>query len=311
MMTRRLQVLWLCASLMAATSLAHADDDKARKDAQARFDEGLARVKASDYEGGRLAFTQAYSVLKTREVLFNLALAEFKTKHALDALTHLHTYLKDPAISEDERNQARRLVVDASTKVGHVALQQSPGGALHLDGQLVEANDGVLDVEPGKHTVDVDYDGTPKRVDIDVSAGATANVDLRREAKAIEGPVVVHDIVEEKREKVAWPPPPQSIVLGSLALVALGVGVGFSVDAGHQSDVYSTMQPGVCANPQSADCLTRQSALDGHSRDTTVSTVMYVSGAVALIGAVVTWIAWPSTLRVQPTVGTAQLRITF
>ncbi len=288
--------------LLGAVGSAHADDDKADRDAQARFDEGLQRVKRGDSEGARLAFTQAYSVLKTPEVAFNLALSELKTNHSLEALEHFRFYSKDPKLTDVERARAERYIHDASTKVGHVSLRISPGAAVKLDDRLVDPQ-STMDVEPGKHRIVVSYEDVPKAADVDVGAGATASVDLTREAQAPVAPIVVHDVVEAKRQAVAFPPPPQTLVLGGLALVALGVGIGFSVDSSHQSSLIDSSAPGVCANPQAADCQARQSALDAHGRDVTVSTAMYISSAVAVAGAVITWILWPST---RPVSGSAQ-----
>ena len=61
--------------LVAASPSARAADDKATREAEARFAEGLSRVKRQDYEAARLSFEQAYAVLHRPLILWNLALA--------------------------------------------------------------------------------------------------------------------------------------------------------------------------------------------------------------------------------------------
>jgi hypothetical protein len=66
----------LAAVLAASTpGVARAQGEVAVRDAQARFEEGLDRVKAGDFEAARLSFAQAYTVLRRPAILWNLALA--------------------------------------------------------------------------------------------------------------------------------------------------------------------------------------------------------------------------------------------
>ena len=53
--------------------------DPAERDAQARFDEGIVRVKAGDLEGALLSFRQAYALVHRPVIVWNLALVEEKT----------------------------------------------------------------------------------------------------------------------------------------------------------------------------------------------------------------------------------------
>ena len=69
---------------LGAPTIASAQDEGAKHDAQARFEEGMKRVRSGDFEGGRLAFIQAYAVLKNPDILWNLALSELKSSHPLE-----------------------------------------------------------------------------------------------------------------------------------------------------------------------------------------------------------------------------------
>ena len=81
--------------------------DEARADAEKRLEEGLQRYAKGDYEGARLAFAQAYAVLTSIDLLYNLMRSEVKSGHPLEALVHIHQMLRDPkATTEDARSGA-------------------------------------------------------------------------------------------------------------------------------------------------------------------------------------------------------------
>jgi len=90
----------------AAPSVARADD-RALREAQARFEEGLKRVKAGDFEAARMSFGQAYVVLRKPDILWNLALSEEKSGHAVDALAHFKQAAKEAPDAAD-RAEAQR-----------------------------------------------------------------------------------------------------------------------------------------------------------------------------------------------------------
>jgi tetratricopeptide (TPR) repeat protein len=83
------------ALVLAVSSSAKADDDRANREAEARFKEGLARVKSKDFEAARLSFEQAYAVLHRPLILWNLALSEEKTSHTLEALGHFRQVARE------------------------------------------------------------------------------------------------------------------------------------------------------------------------------------------------------------------------
>ena len=64
----------------------------AEREAQARFEEGLARVKANNFEGARMSFTQAYAVLRKPAILWNLALSEDSSFFSAAATCSLRSF---------------------------------------------------------------------------------------------------------------------------------------------------------------------------------------------------------------------------
>src|SRR5580658_4422188 len=112
MRTRRAFPWAAAAMLLAAASsvslvggVANADD-KTVREAQARFEEGLKRVKAGDFEAARMSFVQAYVVLHKPDILWNLALSEEKSARPLDALAHFKEFARQaPTDADRERAQ--------------------------------------------------------------------------------------------------------------------------------------------------------------------------------------------------------------
>jgi len=97
---------------------ARAADDRAARDAQARFEEGLGRVKSGDFEAARLSFAQAYAVLHKPDILWNLALSEEKSGHAVEALAHFKELAKQTPADAD-RAKAQRHVDTLMGQTGH------------------------------------------------------------------------------------------------------------------------------------------------------------------------------------------------
>jgi hypothetical protein len=167
-----------------------AADDPAVRDAQARFDEGLDRVKTGDYEAARISFAQAYAVLKRPAILWNLALAEEKTGRWVDALSHFRRVVRDANASSSDRDDAERHAKGLASKTGHIDVQAPPGATLRIDGDAVE---GVapfaepLDVMPGHHQVDARSADTSQSWPVDVPAGQVTHLTFDAAATAPPG----------------------------------------------------------------------------------------------------------------------------
>src|ERR1700683_279511 len=131
-MRRAVGMGWLAVALAVTTCAAPAwADDKATRDAQARFVEGLDRVKAGDFEAARRSFAQAYAVLHKPDILWNLALSEQKSGHVLEALAHFRELQRDFAQGPDRVDAAKHLS-ELVAATGHVEVVAAPGGQVTL-----------------------------------------------------------------------------------------------------------------------------------------------------------------------------------
>ena len=170
--------LLTAALLLGASASARADDDRANREAEARFKEGLARVKSKDYEAARLSFEQAYAVLHRPLILWNLALAEEKTAHPLDALAHFRQVAREAA-GDADRAGAQKHVDALLGQLGHIDVQAPPGTGVTLDGGDVVGTAPLdpLDVMPGHHVVAAKMAaGSTRTSEVDAVAGQVAHV---------------------------------------------------------------------------------------------------------------------------------------
>lgn len=332
-------LLIVALAIASASHAAAADDDKGVHDAQARFVEGIARVKKGDYEAARISFAQAYVVLRKPDILWNLALAEEKSGHPLEALGHFKELTRDAEADVDRAN-AQKHVADLMSETGHLDVHAAPGTLVTIDGvQKAGAAPFAepIDVLPGTHVVEGRAAEDVKSVTVWVGGGETRVAAIGGEGTGAAGtapaaapaatpapaPVLATastsgsasapmDVADHGS---STPRIVTSAALGAAGLVAIGVGVYFGLESqsdGNTAAHYRNVHPSdYCANPGNADCSAWSDAVSEQNRDATISNVLYVGGGVLVAGAVATWFLWPKTrseasagaLRVTPVVG--------
>jgi hypothetical protein len=331
----------LVALLVLATAAPAAGaDDKATRDAQARFAEGLARVKSGDYEAARISFAQAYVVLHKPDILWNLALAEEKSGHSLEALRHFKE-LTSTAAADTDRANAQKHVAVLMAQMGHIDVTAPSGTLLTVDG-VQNAGSAPLaepiDVTPGKHVVEGKLAEGTKSATVDAVAGETAHVTLVPDAPstgtgtgtATSTPTSTSTSTPTPTATATSTPPgadttPVSTArlvttasLGAAAVLSLGAGAYFGFqsqsDASNASQYRSSYPSNYCVNPTGSavqTCSAWNDAVKAQNRDATLSNVFYVTGGVLAVGAIATWFLWPreatgaSSAWVVPSVGPA------
>ena len=319
--------------LVAASPSARAADDKATREAEARFAEGLSRVKKQDYEAARLSFAQAYTVLHRPLILWNLALSEEKSGHPLEALGHFRE-VSHEAASEADRASAQKHVDALLAQLASIDVQAPAGTALVLDGVDVAAPTPLadpLDVTAGHHVVVAKMAaGANKTSEVDAVAGHVAHVTFVADAPA---PVAVAapPAPSPAEAQPALPPPvdrtqtnqpfwgPRAITtvaLGGVAVVAIGFGAVFGVESQHNKSLvgnYQSLHPSnACkvGGPGPQDfCAAWNDAVNAQNRDANISNALYFTGGVFALGAAVSWFFWPkhaysvSAAWIMPEVG--------
>jgi tetratricopeptide (TPR) repeat protein len=139
--------------------------------------EALAHAKKGEFEAARKLYAKALETSPSAAILFNLALAELNSGHALDSLRHFREYMR--ATDTEAPKVAivsTELLPKALAATGHIQINGTPTGATaYLDGEeIVSAPGGVVDVMPGQHSVGAYTPDRGWRADVTVAAGATA-----------------------------------------------------------------------------------------------------------------------------------------
>jgi hypothetical protein len=309
----------LSAALVAASAPARAGDISTRE-AEARFQEGLARVKSHDFEAARVSFAQAYAVLHRPQILWNLALAEEKTARVVEALQHFRAVADDASAGPDRAN-AQRHVDSLMALTGHIEVKAPAGAQVSIDGSTVFTAPlaSAIDVVPGRHVVDADVAVGPRSKPVEVAEGQVAHLDfLPPDAPApapppvappppplSEAPPAPVRAAEAPSDAVTYgsSSPARTITtasLGGAAVVAIGLGIYFGLQSrseassvnGYLSDhasSYCTAQ----ATASSSTCTQWNNAYQAQNRDGVVSDVAYVAGGVFAAAAAATWFLWP------------------
>jgi hypothetical protein len=328
-MRRTLRKGILIGGLLAAALVrtAHAADDPATREAQARFEEGLSRVKADRFEAARISFAQAYAVLHRPSILWNLALVEEKTGRALEALAHFREYVRQFP-TDDDRIDAQKHYDVLMAQTGHLEVQAPAGTQVIVDG----APAGIaplavaVDVMPGKHHVEARRPQGVLTSDPDVAAGQVARLNFivadggESAAPAATGAVATVDPnaprppgASAEAQAPDRPPPADTraasgavwtprvitvVAVGGAAVVSLGLGVYFGLQSQSQASTARGYRQeygaSYCAAlTAGAPCPAWNDAVDAQNRDATLSDVFYVAGGVLAAGAVATWLLWP------------------
>jgi hypothetical protein len=328
------------ALVLAGSSSARADDDRANREAEARFKEGLSRVKNKDYEAARLSFEQAYAVLHRPLILWNLALSEEKTGHPLDALAHFRQVAHDAPVDAD-RASAQKHVDTLLGQLSRIDVQAPAGTVLALDGADASWTAPLtdpLDVMPGHHVVAAKMaGGGTKSSEVDAVAGQVAHVSFVADPPQVAfvvplpaaGTAPTATPAPAATEVQAPLPPDETrqsfwtartvtaTVFAGAAVAAGGFGAAFGIASQNNKTAVSTFQKehpsrsfceSVPGKSLPGDCGPWNDAVNAQNRDAELSDALYFTAGALALGAVVSWFFWPKaghakTAWVLPEVG--------
>jgi hypothetical protein len=317
------------ALTIAAPDGARAADDTsspAYREAKARFEEGLKRANAGEWEAARIAFQQAYAVMPRPAVILNLAISEQSTNRPLDALGHLKEYLRHD-VKDSERQVAQQRIDQLNAVTGHIQVTAPSGAVVTVDDKTTGTAPlaDVIDVTPGHHTVAAKGAAAAKTQDVDTAAGQTVNVDLSGAQPPSPLPSATAPASGASTEPIPTtdvPPPPSSpparlittIALGGAALVAGGLAFYFGQQSSSKADSANQLHsqnPSCGGAAPPAGCAQLKDDTQAAHNDYVASEVLWITGAVLAAGAIGTWVLWPRpqqttgvTLQIVPSVAT-------
>jgi hypothetical protein len=177
--------------------------------AESLFRDARVAMRAGDAEGACPLFAESYRLDPAHGTLFNLAVCEEERGRLASAWAAFRK-LVDVAPFEDERvveASARLLSLEARVPRLRVVLSAPlpADHALELDGVTLGSGalDGLLRVDPGKHTLRVTFGGeTVRSRELEVAVGETLTYEVE--------PVVVPPRSESAEPSPAGGPAPES-----------------------------------------------------------------------------------------------------
>ncbi len=303
-MMRKSAILFCAAMLVASAARAqdHGQDSSPEYvEARNRLQEGKTLYGQGNIDGARLKFEQACAVLKTPACQRALGLSQFYTKRYLEALGNLQRSLDDATLDTVQRKQVTDLMQQAYDKTGHIEVHAPAGGHVKIDDTIDAGNaplTEVIHVTVGSHIVSVTIEEKTERKTIECSEGKVLKVDFsdRFPQMGNDGHGNNPQPIDEEQKKM-FPPPTGAIVTGVVGLVGIGLGIGFgaaSGDANSTNLARGLGAGGVCSSNASAQvCIDGKSTRDAQQTDALISTIGYVAGGVALVTALVWWLAAP------------------
>jgi hypothetical protein len=313
-------------AIVLATSVTYAQSDPVKVQALKRYREAVAFHEKGQDEEAYLQLTQAFAVMQTPPILFNLARTEQLTGRRIDAAVHFRAYLAspdNPLITKELRGKAQAFLAELNGQLAHLVVDLPAGAVLSVDEKDVAGP--AVDVAPGAHTLAARLGEQRASVQVTALAGVQTAARLAFEvAAAAPGGALT----------VLAPPPPSdsgpdqhpgskaygvstagTVVrwgLSGLAVVGIGAGIGFALESQSKSDdvqAFRTSHPGPCVSAGSATCAQYTQLQSNETQAGTLAWVSYGVGGAAAVGAIAAWIFWPKQggetahVSVVPSVG--------
>lgn len=303
-MSRRALQIPIVLALLALPTLAAAQEDPRKAQAEAVFMEGVKLHDAGKDVEALAKYQKAYDIFPTVNILFGIARLEQVLGRSLDAIRHLREAMRSPLLHPANRELGKKYLVDLEGKLGRVDIKGPKGLSCTVGGHeyvlpLAEPIDVVPDtIEVVGKLGDVRYDGRAT-----APLGRVTDIAMKAAASPLAVPSPHPEIpVEPPAEPAAsfWTTRHAvGVTLGGLAVVAAGIGTGFLVArGGHVSDgkdvVAATPQP--CARPSDASCNAYDDARSGFQSAGTGAAISFIASGV-LLGAGAAFFFWPDAKR--------------
>ena len=317
----RVCALVTCGALLSASLPALAAPSQADR-AETLFKEGRAAYMKGDFKTAYQRQHDAWQLKQSFDIAANLGQAELQLRLYRDAAEHFRYALDHfpPSQPADKKARLQATFDKARVKVAAVKLHVIPdGAAVNVDGAAVghAPLSAPIFLDAGEHQIQVALDGfTTQTKTVTAKAGGNDKLEVALEKEAAAPAPAAATTAPPTASSAPPPasPPPAdthhhgieprtvAIIAGAgLTAVALGVGIGFAVDAGSADSNASDLRaqsvnnvgPNGCAtNPSASVCVSLRDANDHASRSRTISTVGFIGAGVfgvATLGAVLLW----------------------
>jgi hypothetical protein len=278
---------------------------------------GVTEYKKGNLQAARDAFLQAWAIKPHYAIAASLAEVEMALGQYRSTAEHLEYYLSNlPAELSDKRSAAETQLAEARKHLTTLRVTaDAPDATIYVDGVAVEPGRELL-LEPGPHVL-VAERGSVRTKPREVVFAAGQTLDERLETQPAEPVPVAPPPKPEPATSGAVPqdsgtraPASVLIVGGALTLVAVGVGVGYSLDSssarseadrlaeetartGNPTDVARNAQCAPASGSPPAACAELQDNLDHANRSQDIALGSFIAGGVFAAGTLATYFLWP------------------
>lgn len=278
----------LCVLLVAASATGADDPRKAK--ASALHQEGVTALTAKHPDEALAKFKEAYEIFPAPNTLFGIARSEHLLGRSLPAIRHYREALKNPLLNVNSHTDGEKFIAELETQLARLQVQAPAGAKITVDGTVVEPMapwTEPLDVEPGKHVLEMRRDNEAARAEVDVSAGHVAIVKLepeKRNGDVGPSPPIEPETNWNGRRTVG-------ILVGGAGLVAGGFGIGFGVSAAGNATNRDQLKAGLptsaCFGVSSGTCTAINEKANAASDQTNIAIGLALGGAALLVTGIV------------------------
>jgi hypothetical protein len=295
---RRLFGTGALLAILVTSSAAFADPAP-----NADFQKGLAAFDKRDYPAAVESFRRAYAADPRELHLWNLALAEAKTKQFIQAYKHLLALRAGPKLDADHEQKFPMLFTAVKNGLVGVTIDAPIGSTVSIDNDAV----GIaplaepIYVTPGEtHVADAHHDG--KRGSERIApfpAGSSTGIVLKFPAPPPAVPPLAKPTAVQSAKAPGAAPSygvRNALVAGQagLAVVALGAGIFFNVQASDAGERASQIRTeGTCTAPSAPGCTALKEQVERNHDGHTAGIVFYAASGALALGAAATYLLWP------------------
>jgi hypothetical protein len=289
-----------------------------RKNASALVVQGVALYKDHKYGAARDAFAQAYVLDPQPGTLLNLALSELKADEPVQAAHDFREYLRHTDEPQPKLDSVKTTYLPlAESQIARLDIYAPEGAAIAVDGQpqaatllgddgepLADGRSLSMAVRSGEHEIRVSQGALVEVKRVAARGGEVMGVHFQRVADALlaEPPPRSEGPTASASSAPAQPMAKWIAVgaLGSGALVAAGLGIGFSMAARNQASssqaLRSTVDPAgtgsACFGIASGACASLGDDVQAARRNSTLSTASYAAAGALGAASLATWMLW-------------------
>lgn len=278
---------------------AESTDDNVR--ARALYRDANALFKAGKLAEARRGLLEAWKLRQTYDIASALGQIEIELQLYRDAAQHLEFAIQhfSPVESERTLHQTNQAFASVKQRVAavHVIVDQ-PGAAVFVDGEAVGTAplSAPIFLDPGTHSVEARLGGDVVAKTMTVEAGKDHSITLAIGAEKTSDVALGSAIVENKPGEKSLVP---VVVGGAVALVGLGMGIGFRVAGNAHVDDAENLRDGIprggCEAPAPSEtCSALERAASDADRNVNLSTAGFALAGVAAVSTVAYWVLWPN-----------------